>query len=136
MVPSYKFAFVRLAPDDARDERINVGVLVFSEIGLDVRWGRRLEKIHALSAALDASTIRQVVEGFILLDSHMRDQGIVDIDDRIESLKRIGPICLSAAGEFEAASISAYEDRVSSIMKYLVDPQPAPLHTREKRSKL
>jgi hypothetical protein len=34
MANFYKYAIVRLAPDDARDERINIGVVVFADTGL------------------------------------------------------------------------------------------------------
>ena len=47
MAHYYKFAIVRLAPDDARDERVNIGLVVLADHGLDVRISKRLEKVRA-----------------------------------------------------------------------------------------
>jgi hypothetical protein len=69
MAHCYKFAIVRLAPDTVRDERINVGAVVFSDDDLDVRVSRRLDKVRAISAAADVDMLRDLVEnmrGFAL----------------------------------------------------------------------
>ncbi|MCA3514716.1 MAG: DUF3037 domain-containing protein [Methylobacterium sp.] len=135
MAHCYKFAIVRLAPDDARDERLNIGAVILAEHGLDVRISRRLEKVRALSAAVDTSVLRELIENLKHLDERFRAAGI-EVDARLKMISRIGPLSLSSAGTFVAEDINAYEDRVASLLKAMVDPEPAPFRAREKRSKL
>jgi hypothetical protein len=135
MAHCYKFAIVRLAPDETRDERINIGAVVMSETGLDVRISRRLERARALSAALDVGMLRDLIENLRGLDARLRDAG-TDEAGRFEMLSRIGPLTLSASGSFSAEDHAAYESRVESIFKAMVDPEPQLPRFREKRSKL
>lgn len=135
MAHLYKFAIVRLAPDDARDERINIGVVVLNELSLDVRISKRLEKARAISAALDVSLLRELVDNLTSLDQRIRDSGVEE-KSRIEMLSRIGPLSLSKIGTFEAGDAQAYESRIASIFKAMIDPEPSLLRFREKRSKL
>ncbi len=135
MAHCYKFAIVRLAPDDARDERINIGAVILTEHGLDVRISKRLEKARALSAALDTGMLRELIENLKHLDERFRTAG-VEGDARLKMISRIGPLSLSNAGTFVAEDMNAYEDRVTSLFKAMVDPEPAPLRIREKRSRL
>jgi hypothetical protein len=135
MAHCYKFAIIRLAPDDARDERINIGALVLAEHGLDVRISRRLEKARVLSAALDTGLLRELVDNLKHLDERFRESG-VEGDERLRMISRIGPLCLSEVGTFIAEDMNIYEDRIASLFKAMVDPEPAPFRFREKRSKL
>ncbi len=135
MAHSYRFAIVRLAPDDARDERINIGAMVLNEHSLDIRISKRLEKARAISAALDMPLLRELVENLNALDQRIRDSG-ADETLRIEMLSRIGPLSLSRIGTFEAADAQAYENRITSIFRSMVDPEPSLPRIREKRSKL
>jgi hypothetical protein len=135
MAHCYKFAIVRLAPDDARDERINIGAVVLTEHGLDVRISKRLEKARALSAALDTGMLRELIENLKHLDERFRAAG-VEGDARLKMISRIGPLSLSNTGTFVAEDMNVYEDRFTALFKAMVDPEPAPLRFREKRSKL
>lgn len=135
MAHFYKFAIVRLAPDDARDERINIGALVLNEQSLDVRISKRLEKVRAISAALDVSMLRELVNNLNSFDQRIRDSGVDEIA-RIKMLSRIGPLSLSNIGTFEAADAQNYENRIAAIFKAMVDPEPSLPRFREKRSKL
>ncbi|WP_081628131.1 DUF3037 domain-containing protein [Sphingobium indicum] len=82
MVRSYKFAIVRLAPGGVRDERINVGVVVFGEASIDVRLPKRLDKIRVLSSAIDQSSIRELTEAVVARDIDIRNAGIFDPEAR------------------------------------------------------
>ena len=66
MAPSYKFAVIRLAPDDGRDERLNVGIVVFNEASLDVRAPARLDKVKAISAAADTRALRDLIDSLAI----------------------------------------------------------------------
>jgi hypothetical protein len=136
MARSYKFAIVRLAPDDARDERINIGAVVLNEDGLDVRVSKRLERVRALSAAIDSSMLRDLTLELRDLDHRMREAGAGSADERLEMLSRVGPLTLSRSGTFSAENVDAYEARLASIMRSMVEPEPAAARIREKRSRL
>ena len=47
MVQSFRFAVVRLSPEGVRDERVNVGAVVFSDDAVDVQ----LPKVNNLSSS-------------------------------------------------------------------------------------
>jgi hypothetical protein len=136
MAPSYKFAIIRLAPDDGRDERINVGIVVFNDGSLDVRTPTSLDKVKAISAAADTTALRELMENLSTLDAKFRDAGVNSVEARLQAVGSIGPLLLSDAGTFVAENATAYEDRVASIMKAMVLAEPATRKVKEKRSKL
>ena len=136
MAHSYNFAIVRLGTNDARDERLNVGVVVFTEGKLDVRVGRRPEKVRALSAGIDTVDLKAIAANLSVLDEALqRDFGSA-VDQRHEHLRSVGPITLSPLGSFVAENASDYENRVAGIIKAMVDVEPAPRVVKEKRSGL
>jgi hypothetical protein len=136
MAHSYNFAIVRLSPKDARDERINVGAAIFSDSSLDVRRARRVDKVRAISAAVEPETISQLLSNLTSLDETLRGRGVEDVNSRHAQLAQIGPISLSPLGTFVSETAADYEARVSSILKAMVDVESAGRIHREKRSKL
>lgn len=135
MARCYKFAIVRLAPDDARDERINIGAMIITEDGLDLRLPPRLDKIRAISSAVDTDMVRELVSNIKDIDERLKSSGIKE-EARLDILSRVGPLSLSKIGTFSAQDMNAYEDRIAVIMRSMVDPEPALPRQREKRSKL
>lgn len=135
MAHCYKFAVVRLAPDDVRDERLNVGAIVLTDTGIDVRLARRLEKVRSISAAVEPHTLRDLIENLKEVDDRLRVSGL-DQGARLGVLSRMGPISLSKPGTFVADEANSYEERIAAILRTMVDPEPAPRRLREKRSKL
>jgi hypothetical protein len=131
----YKFAVVRLAPDETRDERINVGVVVMSNDGLDVRISRRLDRARALSAAIDIEMLRESIENLRGVDEQLREAR-TDEAGRFAWLSRMGPLALSPPGTFSAEDAAAYETRIESIFKAMVDPEPPLARAHQKRSNL
>ena len=103
--------------------------------GWDIRLTRRLERVRAFSAAIDISELRNLLESMRGMDEHLRDLGVEDVKERLRHLSQIGPISLSTLGNFTAHQ-GAYELRVTSIMRTMVEPEPAPTRVREKRSRL
>ncbi len=132
----FKFAIVRLSPDDSRDERINIGVAVFDDAGLDVRIAQRLEKVRAISTAVDPEAIRALADNLRILDQRAALEGGFEIDERARAISRLGPLTLSPLGTFAAENPDAYEARVASLMRTLIEPEVAPQKIREKRSRL
>lgn len=136
MANFYKYAIVRLAPDDVRGERINVGVAVFANDGLDIHVAKRVDKVRAISSAVDAEVLRELIDNLRELDLRFTATASLDNEQRRDALARIGPLSLSQLGTFVADGADAYESRIASLMRALVDPEPAPVKMREKRSKL
>ena len=136
MAPSYNFAIIRFAPDDVRGERLNIGAIILENDRIDVRTTRRLERVKALSEALDFESLAELIDNIVDLDAQNRADGIVDYQERLSKLARIGPLSVSHAGTFVAESQSAYEARIASILKMLVEPEQAPKRLRKKKSPL
>jgi hypothetical protein len=135
MAHSFKFAIVRFSPDDARDERLNIGVAVFSPSGLDIRCAKRVEKVRAISAATETETVNRLLSNLAGLDDSIRSQ-TEDTSARHSRLSKLGPISLSPLGEFIAETATDYDERIASILRSMVDIEPAWRIHREKRSKL
>jgi hypothetical protein len=132
----YEFAIARLSSADSRDERLNVGLIVLKNDMLDVRPARRLDKVRAMSAALDGDQTREFLNSFAELDRHYAKAGIGDIKQRL-SMMTVGlPLTLSEFGTFAADSNEQYEARITSLLRALVDPEPGHVRVREKRSRL
>ena len=136
MAHFYKFAIVRMAPKNARDERINVGLVVVTEAGLDVYASKRLDRVRALSQAVDPIEVRDLVVGLRSFDERLRDAGVASETERLKMLSQVGPLSLSNTGTFVANDADAYDRRVATILREMVEPEPAPSQAREKRSKL
>lgn len=136
MANFYNYAIVRLAPDDVRDERINIGIVVFADTGLDLRVAKRLDKVRAISAALDSQSLRELLDNIREMDKHLVLNEIPAVAKRAELISRIGPLGLSQLGTFVADSADAYEARIESLMRALIEPEIAPSKIREKRSNL
>jgi hypothetical protein len=136
MVQSFRFAIVRLAPGGVRDERINVGAIIFRNDEVDVRLPRRLDKIRVLSGALDQNKLRELIATIDDRDAEARSSGIEDEEARLRLLDRVGPLTFSSLGSFRCNSASEYEARVDSIMQSVVEPEPALKVSRSKKSKV
>jgi hypothetical protein len=136
MPQQFEFAILQLAPDRSRNERLNVAALVFRDDGLDVRISNRLEKVRALSAAINTESLRTLISNFARLDDISRAEGIVSVEDRISMLNGTGPLAFTGIGFFEANSTTAYESRLTGIMQSLVESEPAPIRVKPKRTRL
>lgn len=136
MAQSYSFAIVRLSPDDARDERLNIAAVIFTERGLDVRIGRHLDKVRAISAALDRATLEELLAGLARLDESVRLSGMADESVRASAMDRVGPLSMSRLGTFTTETAHDYELRVASIVRSLVDAEPALPRAKQKTSRL
>lgn len=136
MARFFDYAVIRLAPNDARDERLNIGALIFKPDGIDVRVSQRLDKVRAISAAIDADELRMAIGNLSTLDEYARSSGAESVESRYLMLSRIGPLALSSLGKLEASDGTVYETRLEALLRDLVDPEPAPKRLREKRSKL
>lgn len=132
----YNFAVARLAAHPNRDERLNVGLIVFADDGLDIRPAKNLEKVRAISAAVDVTVVRSSIYRLDELDKLIRTEGALDVTERLEALKTISPLDFSSIGRFESHSASSYELAISQILKQLVEPETALAQKPVRRSRL
>jgi Protein of unknown function (DUF3037) len=136
MARSYRFAVVRFAPDDTRGESLNIGVVVFNGDHLDLRLTKRLDRVKSISSAVRTDTLLSLLKNIEALDSQAIRRGTTDVESRLKSLGRIGPLAILSSGQFFADTSTAYENRIAAVMEMLVEPEPAPKQRREKKSRL
>ncbi len=134
---SYKYAIAQLRADQARGERLNLAIVVFDEDRLIVHSARNLEKVRAISAALDRSIVEQALDNLELLDRNILRDGGRSFERRLEALNDLSPVCFSKAGQFFVSDSDTYETTVQRLLAQLVEPEPAPLRKpRQKRTRL
>lgn len=136
MTHSYRFAIIRFAPDPIRGESLNIGVISVNRAAVDIRLTRRLDRVRALSNAVDLNSIADIVNNVAKIDSENVKDGISDPDARLALLPFGGPLTLSQFGNFIAECEAVYEERLSSILRMFVEPEPARVKTKAKRTKL
>lgn len=132
---SYSFSLIKLAPRNARDERLNIGVAVLRDGEVDIRPARRLDKVRAISAALDEAAVKELFQAVVGFDKTLAASGLEQIE-RLEALSELGPVYFSPLGSFEIASPSEYEEAIQRIMRSMVEPEAAPNRRRSKRTRL
>jgi hypothetical protein len=125
---SYKFAILQASPDAQRGERVNVGVVVATPNGLDVRVPelRKLRGLtgHGWDSVVDAYT-RQLGEAW---EVHGDLAGLSETPGGMSQVFALG-----APGTL-LASDTAYEERIQSILRFLV-VRPV-LSRREKQERI
>ncbi|HWV61499.1 MAG TPA: DUF3037 domain-containing protein, partial [Sphingopyxis sp.] len=101
---SSKFSVIQFVAHPIRNERINVGIVIFSDDGIDVRISKRLERVRSLSAAIDIDQIRQSIIGLREIDAHARSTGCFSENERLESFSSFSSFEFSPMGAFDARS--------------------------------
>lgn len=124
MVPCYKFALLRMAAAPPRDERLNIGVVVFRDDTLDIRLLRSLGKLNALSLAYDHDALRAAADELRALDRMISAPDDLP-DSRLAKLVSFGAFDFSPLGTFKARNQDAYEQQVAFLLKSFVEPEPA-----------
>lgn len=135
MAASYNFAILRFEAA-SRGERLNIGVAVFRNEQLDVRLTSRLDRVRTINAGIELANLRELADGLEIVDRSLRISGHTDAGIRKDKLSRHSFIKFSELGQFAAHSLDSYEARIKSILKAMVEPEPAPAKLRKKRSKL
>ncbi|USU06408.1 hypothetical protein NF699_07040 [Sphingomonadaceae bacterium OTU29LAMAA1] len=118
----YEFAVVQLATHAMRDEKLNIGLVIMGET-IDVRPGRNLDKVKAISHAISAASIKESLKALCDLDLALRHASETN-SDRLRRVSNLTGLEFSAIGKFEAASSAAYEDYVAELVTKLVEPEP------------
>jgi hypothetical protein len=117
MAHTFNFAVLRLAPDSARGETINLGIVVFKDGAVDVRVGEILTRARVLFPEISGELLREHIELF-------RRLGSVDLPvaEKHRTLSSLGPFHLGELGSFASndQTPSSYEDRVTALMQTFV----------------
>ena len=121
----YKYAVARFSAHRLRGERLNIGLVVLKNNVLDVRLPKSLDKLHAISGALDIGLVREVVEQLPNLYSYIVTQEDGD-NARLSMLAELSAVDFSPAGELTVSSEAQYEEQVGLLVTNLVEPEPAP----------
>jgi hypothetical protein len=130
-----EYSVIQIA-DQQRDERLNAGIVIFAPDGVDVRIPKRLEKLRALSNALDVEQVRFSLEALKSIDSLFVSEGKCSTLERIDLLQSMTPFRLSQPGSFSAPTASSYEEWASRLLQLLVEPEPAKTKIAKKRTRL
>lgn len=117
---SFDFSILEAIPDPQRGERVNIGVVIFTPEGIDARLPE-LRKLRALTG----HTWDQVAEAFIAQLSEVHKSG-----KKPEGLSEV--FSFGTSGVLRA-SPADYDDRVRSILKYLVDRPVLSRRERQER---
>jgi hypothetical protein len=137
MSPSYDYAIARLEANPSRGERLNVAIVVFDANGLTVHSGRNLEKVRAITSALDRSVIEQALANLPVLDLNLRDGESLPLSERLTGLNSLSAVMLSEPGRFFAPDADAYDATIQRLLLQLVEPEPAPAKKpKQKKSRL
>lgn len=119
------FAIIQFAAHPARDERLNVGLIIFHNNSLDVRLSKRLDRVRVLSGALNIEQIRESLTNLNVIDSYARSTGAATVSARLEQISSLAPVKFSTLGSFHSPSVSEYENAIASLLQNLVEPEPA-----------
>ena len=140
MARSYSFAVLRLSPDPARGEAINLGIVVFRDADVDVRIGGVTTRARALCPEATGERIHEGTEFLRRLDVPT-----LSLADRHRSLRRLGLFELGDLGYFtaendDAATYEAHIDRLLQLFTATMRGasarrrRPSPLGILSKRS--
>lgn len=124
MARCFKFSLLAMRVPAPRDERLNVGVVIFGDSQLDVRILRSLRKISALSLAFNEEVVRAAALNLIDLDKQFSKDGNSP-EVRLEHLRAIAPFDFSPMAFFVAPTANAYEEEISTLLRTFVEPEPA-----------
>lgn len=121
----FNYAVVQLEAHPIRDERLNVGIVVFDHDTVDVFPARNLEKIRAISAAVDVQCVSQAIENLKSADALLINEGLRRAEDRCKALADFSALKFSGLGRFSAGDATSYHSEVSRLIWSLVEPEPA-----------
>ena len=117
---SYDYAIAQLEANPSRGERLNIGIVVFDPEGLRIHFARNLEKIRAISAAIDREMVEQALRNLVTLDHGLMSDGLTAVSDRMDALNQISAVTFAPAGRFFADSVDTYDLSIHRLMTQLV----------------
>lgn len=128
----YKYVVARFEANRVRGERLNIGIIAVREDGIDVRIPKSLDKLKAISAALDLQAVRDALQQLPEIYAYILSQGF-DEANRMSALAEFSPIEFSPVAEFSAGNSEQYERCLDRLLLTLVEPEPAPVQEVKRR---
>lgn len=132
----YSYVIARLPSHPARDERLNVAIVVFDEHQLEVKQARSLEKIRAISAAVNTEKLRETLDNLVKLDTFGQSQGCTNVQSRLDMLKSLTFLEFSSVSEFYARDFTSRAQQLELLRTKLVEPEPIERGSISKPTKL
>lgn len=130
----YKYSVIQLAAHPSRSERLNLGLAIFDNQKLQIHVARNLDKLKALSAAINLDDVRAAALRLAEIDTFTIKQGVLDVSSRLNELRMLSPMEFSPLGQFSAPDQAAFENAVRLLLAKLVEPEPAPAKPAKQRS--
>lgn len=96
----YKFAVAQFPADEVRNERLNLAIVILKDNKLDIRAPKSLDKLRAISGAVDLDAVRETLSNLAVLDDFARENVGLSAIDRIAFMSNAAPISFSSLGEF------------------------------------
>jgi len=135
MSRKFEYVVVKLA-DVIRGESLNAALAIFDQNSIDIRIPRRVEKLKAMSHALDLDAFKESVYRLAELDRYIRESGAIETEGRVEGLRTLTGFEFSETAWFDAPTSAAYETCTQNLLRLLIEPEPARLKTVHKRTRL
>lgn len=134
---SYNYVIAQLEANPMRGERLNVAIVVFDNDRLNVHRARNLDKLRAISGALNTNVVEQALANLCVTDSGVIEDAPIDTAERLNALQTLSPFSFSALGQFFSESPETYEHTISRLLTQLVEPEPTPKPSKPlRRSRL
>ena len=109
-----------------RNERLNLAIVILKDNKLDVRAPKSLDKLRAISGAVDLDAVRETLNDLAVLDDFARENVSANAIDRIAFMSNATPIAFSSLGEFYSNDEASYNANISKLLEKLVEPEKAP----------
>jgi hypothetical protein len=124
MAHTFEYAVLTAIPDPRRGERVNVGMAIFREDRVDVRFEQAVYKIRALTGDNWSARVESAEARYKSLFNAKEKP-----DTMLKRFERVEPLLKpSGTGWFAAENDEQYEQRVAEILQSLVCiPKRAPV---------
>lgn len=127
MAGSYRFWLLKMPSHGLRGEVLNVGLLIERGGHFFARAGKRLEKIRAISAALDPGQIHDELDQIAI---SLSSSDLSSIEDHVASFSFLK---CQFQGTFAPGDDGLTEHYISDLLTRYVDPEPSPPKPVHKR---
>jgi hypothetical protein len=133
MQKSYRFGVIKYLSHAMRGEMLNVGLLIKTDGGFIVRRSNRLDKLKAISAAINPAEIDKDLHD---LPNIIDNFGGCPFDDEVcrKRLSQLTNFQLIFQGSFEASTQNLAETCLKDLMTRYVEPEPALVKPVRKRA--
>lgn len=128
MAHIFRYAIVRLVPYAHRGETLNVGIVVFCNDRLDVRFSAPPSLLDYFG--IQSTTLDWVAENLVRIDNRE-----LPLEERVSEISRFSGIQLSEIGWFLIDEPHQYEARISDIISEYVE-KPKKIKRKTENSSL